>query len=144
MTIVKEKPSRRTSRRYFELVHEFPLRKIVSEDEHHLAMRVMRRYAGREGLDNGTSDYLSVLAGLIEAYENSSPAHHFDTSGVDPRRVVKHLSAENGFSLAALAREIGIGQNSLSEMVAGKREWNRAAIKALCARFHLNPLLFLS
>jgi antitoxin component HigA of HigAB toxin-antitoxin module len=83
-----------------------------------------------------------VLIDLIADYEKSE-AHSLDSSRVTPAGVIRHLAAENGFSRSALAAEIGIGQSNLSEMVSGKREWSKAAMKGLWNRFRINPKLFL-
>jgi antitoxin component HigA of HigAB toxin-antitoxin module len=49
---------------------------------------------------------------------------------------------ENDLTISALAREIGVGQSNLSDILSGKREWSKTVIKRLSDRFSLNPILF--
>ena len=83
------------------------------------------------------------LAGLIADYEQHA-SFAIDTSKVSAADVVRHLMQENDFTITALAREIGVGQSNLSEMLGGKREWSKKVIKELAQRFSLNPMLFLA
>lgn len=128
---------------YFELVKEFPLRKITDAGEHRQALAVLSRFAGREKVDDGVVDYLGVLTDLIAHYETRA-GHAIDTSEVSAADVVRHLMTENDLTISGLAREIGVGQSNLSEMLSGKREWSKTVIRGLSERFSLNPMLFLA
>lgn len=128
---------------YFEMVKEFPLRKITGAGEHLQALAVVARFAGRDKIDEGIVDYLGVLTDLIAAYEKRA-GHAIDTSEIGAADVVRHLMAENNLTISGLAREIGVGQSNLSEMLSGKREWSKAVIRGLSERFSLNPMLFLA
>ncbi len=70
--------------------------------------------------------------------------HAIDTSKVTPAEVVRHLMVENDLTISRLAREIGVGQSNLSEILSGKRAWSKTVIRGLCERFSLNPMLFLA
>ena len=60
-----------------------------------------------------------------------------DTSGVSAAELVRHRIEQRGMSVsAALARAIGVPQSNLSEMLAGKRDWSKTAIRGLSR--HLN------
>jgi antitoxin component HigA of HigAB toxin-antitoxin module len=133
---------RKPSPRYFQLVSEFPLRKIQEENSYEQAMKMIHLFAVKKRMDSGTQEYFDVLIDLIADYEKRA-GHALDTSHVTPADVVKHLATENGYSLSALATAIGIGQSNLSEMLSGKREWSKAAIKGLWNRFRIDPMLFL-
>jgi antitoxin component HigA of HigAB toxin-antitoxin module len=128
---------------YFELISEFPLRKLVGKEEYRHALGIFARFAGREKLDDGIIAYMDILADVIADYERRA-GHAIDTSKVSAADVVRHLMEENGLTISRLAREIGIGQSNLSEILSGKREWSKKAIKGLSERFSLNPMLFLS
>jgi antitoxin component HigA of HigAB toxin-antitoxin module len=128
---------------YLQLINEFPLRKLANAGQHRRALAIFSRFAGREKLDDGIVDYLDVLAGLIADFEQHA-SFAIDTSNVSPADVVRHLMHENDLTISALAREIGIGQSNLSEMLSGRREWSKKAIKGLCERFSINPMLFLT
>jgi antitoxin component HigA of HigAB toxin-antitoxin module len=91
--------------------------------------------------DSGVLDYLEVLAGLIDQYEHE--AHlKVDTSQTSPAGVVRHLMEANALTISALARQIGIGQSNLSEMLSGRRDFSKRAIAAIRDRFGLSPEIF--
>jgi antitoxin component HigA of HigAB toxin-antitoxin module len=50
---------------------------------------------------------------------------------------------ERGLSVSALARLIGVPQSNLSEMLSGKRDWSKTAIRALAAHLHIAAGRFL-
>jgi antitoxin component HigA of HigAB toxin-antitoxin module len=140
---IKAKPIKpKPSARYFQLVNDFPLRKIQDEDSYEQAMKMVHLFAIKKRMDSGAREYFDVLVDLIADYEKRA-GQTLDTSDVTPTDVVKHLAAENGCSLSALAGEIGIGQSNLSEMLSGKREWSKAAIKGFWKRYRIDPMLFL-
>jgi HTH-type transcriptional regulator/antitoxin HigA len=129
--------------RYLELIKEFPLRKLKNADEHRQALEIFGRFAGREKLEGGIVDYLDILADLIADHERRAN-YSIDASKVSAAEVVRHLMTENDLTISSLAREIGVGQSNLSEILSGKREWSKRVIKGLCDRFCLNPMLFLT
>jgi plasmid maintenance system antidote protein VapI len=50
---------------------------------------------------------------------------------------------ERGTSVTALAREIGIAQPNLSDMLNGRRDWSKAAIRSLSKIFNIRAERFL-
>jgi antitoxin component HigA of HigAB toxin-antitoxin module len=50
--------------------------------------------------------------------------------------------AASRLSVSRLAREIGVGQSNLSEILSGRRDFSKAGISKLCARFGLSPSIF--
>lgn len=135
--------SRKAKDSYLGLIQEFPLRKIRDAESHRQALAIFARFAGRPHIDEGAADYLAVLVDLIAEYEKGA-GHAVDTTNVTPAEVVRHLMTEAGLSITRLAADIGVGQSNLSEMLGGKREWSKAAIRGLSLRFALNPMLFLA
>ena|SRR5687768_3046344 len=135
--------TRKVSDSYFRLVKEFPLRRIGSASEHRRALAVLSRFAGRQPVDEGVTDYLGVLSDLIADYERRA-GHAIDTSDVTAADLVRHLMAEQDLTITGLARDIGVSQSNLSEMLSGKRGWSKTAISGLSDRFSLNPMRFLA
>jgi antitoxin component HigA of HigAB toxin-antitoxin module len=127
--------------RYMELVGTFPLRPIRSTQTHEQAKRMLRSLAGERG--RAVADYKDVLVKLIMEYEQNA-GHRMDTSGLTPADVVRHLLQERNMSVNAFAKAIGTAQSTVSDMLNGKRDWSKSAIKATSAFFGLNPRLFLS
>jgi antitoxin component HigA of HigAB toxin-antitoxin module len=50
---------------------------------------------------------------------------------------------ERGISTSAMAREIGIPQPNLSEMLNGRRDWSKAAIRGLSKGLKIRAERFL-
>ena len=128
---------------YLDLVSQFPLRRLKNQQQHADAVKVLNQVslAHQGQRDSGILDYLDILADLIDQFEHT--AHlKVDTSRTSPAGVVRHLIAANGMTISSLAREIGIGQSNLSEMLAGRREFSKRAISGLHTRFGLSPEIF--
>jgi antitoxin component HigA of HigAB toxin-antitoxin module len=128
---------------YLDLVKRFPLRRLRSKAEHVEAVAALTRASlEHQGTrDRGVLDYLDILAGLIDEYEQAARLK-VDTSGRTPAELIRHLMGANGLTINRLAKEVGVGQSNLSEMLSGRRDFSKAAIAKLCARFGLDPALF--
>jgi antitoxin component HigA of HigAB toxin-antitoxin module len=130
---------------YFDLVRRFPLRRIRNDEENEAALKMYQQLAMRpkdEPIDSGTDEYLDVLVDLIADYEKRA-GYAMDTSHLTAAGVLTNIMQDLDLTVTALAKETGIAQSNLSEMLNGKRDWSKAAIKALCARFKLSADLFL-
>lgn len=125
---------------YFELVRAFPLRRLTSASEHAKAKRFFREHGHKT--DRGTVDYLHVLVGLIVDYEKRA-GFTFDTSDVTAADLVRHKIEERGMSVSALAKQAGIAQSNLSEMLNGTRGWSKAAIRSLSKLLNIRAERFL-
>ena len=126
---------------YFEHVRAFPLRRIRTASDHQRATR-FSLILSRSNADRGTREYLDVLVDLIADYEQRT-SQTMDTSGISAAELVRHRIHERGISVSALAREIGIPQPNLSEMLNGGRDWSKAAIRALSKIFNIRAERFL-
>jgi antitoxin component HigA of HigAB toxin-antitoxin module len=128
---------------YLELVRRFPLRRLRSRADHAEAVRVLTRSSLKhQGTrDRGVLDYMDILAGLIDEYEQAARLK-VDASNSTPAELIRHLMGATGLTVNSLAKQIGIGQSNLSEMLSGRRDFSKTAISKLCARFGLNPGVF--
>jgi HTH-type transcriptional regulator/antitoxin HigA len=128
---------------YLELVRRFPLRPLRSRADHADAVaaltRVSLKHQGTR--DRGVLDYLDILAGLIDEYEQAARLK-VDTANRTPAELIRHLMRANGLTINRLAKQIGIAQSNVSEMLSGRRDFSKTAILKLCARFGLDPALF--
>jgi len=125
---------------YFEHVREFPLRRIRTVSEHKRANGVFLKLSN--AMDKGTTEYLDVLVDLIADYEHRTN-QTIDTSGISAAELVRHRMHERAITISALAREIGIPQPNLSEMLNGRRDWSKAAIRSLSKMFSIRAERFL-
>ena len=133
--------SRKISDTYLELIREFPLRRITTKAEHSAAKAVILRLSPPKK-DRGTLDYLNVLIDLVVDYEKRT-FPELDPSNVSAVELVLHRIEEGGLTVTALARQVGIPQSNLSQMLNGKRGWSKAAIRALSKHLNIRPERFL-
>lgn len=83
-----------------------------------------------------------VLIDLVADFEKRTNQALY-SSKVSAADLVRHRLDERGMSVGALARLIGVPQSNLSEMLAGKRDWSKAAIRGLAAQFNIRTDRFL-
>ncbi len=126
---------------YMDLIAEFPLRRIKSASDHAKAKRLVLRLTAQQS-DRGTAEYVDVLVDLIVDYEKRA-GQSIDTSKVSAADIVRHRIDERGMSVSSLARLIGVPQSNLSEMLSGKRDWSKTAIRGLSAHLNIRPDRFL-
>lgn len=126
---------------YMELINEFPLRRIKSDSMHAKATKLVLRLSSQRA-DRGSTDYLDVLIDLIAEYEKRTE-QTLDSSKVSAAELVRHRIEERAMSVSALARLIGVSQSNLSEMLAGKRDWSKAAIRGLSSHLSIRADRFL-
>jgi antitoxin component HigA of HigAB toxin-antitoxin module len=137
MTATARTPKRDT---YFALVRAFPLRRIKTATEHEKANQIVRRLGNKT--DRGTREYVEVLVDLIVDYEKRK--YPIDTSDVTAADLVRHKIEERGMSVSALAKETGIAQSNLSEMLNGTRGWSKSAIRSLSKLLNIRAERFLA
>jgi antitoxin component HigA of HigAB toxin-antitoxin module len=92
--------------------------------------------------DRDTRDYVSVLVSLIADYEKRA-RHAIDTSHVTAADLVRHKIEQRGMSVSELAKQIGIAQSNLSEMLNGSRGWSKSAIKGISKLLNIRAERFL-
>jgi HTH-type transcriptional regulator/antitoxin HigA len=123
---------------YFELVNEHPLRPIRNNTDLTAAQNKIDELL-QQDLDSGARDYLAVLTGLVEGYEDENVKIP-DASGAD---VLRELLRVNDLSQAKLAKDVGIMQSTLSELVNGRRRFTTDHMVALGKFFGVSPAVFL-
>jgi HTH-type transcriptional regulator/antitoxin HigA len=122
---------------YAALISEFPLRPIRNADEHARALAVVRSLMGG-GLDEGESDYLEILVGLVERYEERT----CPISQPSDSEMLRFLLESRGLSQATLARGTGIAESAISEVLSGKKALRRQHIGAIACFFRVSPAIF--
>jgi HTH-type transcriptional regulator / antitoxin HigA len=123
---------------YAKLVSRFRLVQIKDDAHLQAAHEVIERLM-EEDLDASGLDYLNVLVGLVEAYEERRfPIP--DASDVD---VLRELMRSNGLSQNALAKKVGISQSTISDVLKGVRKLTKDQVIKLAAYFGVAPAAFL-
>jgi HTH-type transcriptional regulator/antitoxin HigA len=125
---------------YLELVRQFPLRPIRSEDELDRAIAIIDSLIDRDDLSPDEQDYLDVLGDITEKYETE----HHPLPPVSDAEMLRHLIDARGTTQARVAAETGIAESTISAVLAGKRGLNRKHIEALARHFKVNPAVFIS
>jgi HTH-type transcriptional regulator/antitoxin HigA len=93
----------------------------------------------RETLSPDEHDYLLVLAGLVEKYEDE----HHPIPAVSGVPMLRYLIESRGVPQARVAAEAGLAESALSEILAGKRKLGVKSITALAGFFKVDPGLFI-
>jgi len=126
------------SSKYLELIRSFPLRPIRSEAELDRAEAMLHRLLDAPSLSAAEEDYLEILGNLIEEYE--SKAHPVEP--LPPHQMLAMSIESKGLTQTEVSRATGIPVSTISELIAQKREFNRAHIEKLCAYFGLDLFAF--
>ena len=119
---------------YLELILEFPLSSIRSDEHLEAAQQVMDRLLARGLLDGGAETYLDALSDLVAIYEDQ---HH----GIQPASdadMLRHLLDSKGVTQSQVSQEAGIAKSSISEVLAGRKPFSRQMIRKLADYFHVD------
>lgn len=113
---------------------------IQTEKQYEQTVALMNRLIDEVG-DNERhplASLLELVGELVASYEARLPP----VPDAPPRDVLRLLMEQNDLTQADLRAELG-GQPVVSDILAGKREINARQAKALAARFHVSPAVFL-
>jgi HTH-type transcriptional regulator/antitoxin HigA len=126
-------------RAYLALIREFPLRPIRSEAELDRAIAMVDALSDRESLTPDEHDYLLVLSGLIENYEDE----RYPIPAISGVPMLRYLIESKGVARAKVAAESGIAESTLSEILAGKRKLGIKHVRLLAGYFKVDPSLLI-
>lgn len=129
----------KVSSKYLELIRALPLRPIRSEAELDRAEVMLHRLLDASGLSGPEQDYLEILGNLIDEYERK--AHPIEP--LPPNQMLAMFIESKGVTQTEVSRATGIPVSTISELIAQKREFNRAHIEKLCAYFAVDPKAFI-
>ena len=130
----------KTEDRYLELVRQFPLRPLRTDDDLDAAVVVIDSLLDRPTLTAPERDYLDVLSDLVEAYEDAV----VPMRPVGDAELLRFLIEQKGVTQAAVAAGAVIAESTVSAVLAGKRKLNRTQIANLARYFHVEPATFRS
>ncbi len=119
---------------YIELVLDFPLASIKSDEHLAEAQRVMDGLLTRDKFDEGEETYLDALSDLVGSYEDE---HHAIEPASDADMLC-HLMEAKGVSQVKLSRDTGLPKSTISEVLAGKKPFSRKMIHTLAEYFHVD------
>lgn len=116
-----------------------PILTIHNEQEYNQAVTRLNELLDEVGTDESHPLYelLDTLGILVQAFEET----HFPMPTATGIETLQFLMEEHDLKQADLS-EIG-SQGVVSEILNGKRELNLRQIRALAARFHVSPAVFI-
>jgi HTH-type transcriptional regulator/antitoxin HigA len=118
---------------YLELILDFPLASIKSDEHLAEAQRVIDELLARGTLDDGEEMYLDALSDLVASYEDE---HHAIEPASDAD-MLRHLMDAKGVTQIQLSRDTGLSKSTISEVLAGKKPFSRKIIHTLSNYFHV-------
>jgi HTH-type transcriptional regulator/antitoxin HigA len=130
----------KVSSKYLELIRSLPLRPLRSEADLDRAEAMLHHLLDMPSLSAPEQDYLEILGNLIDEYE--SKAHPI--APLLPNKMLAMSIESKGVTQMEVSRATGIPVSTISELIAQKREFNRAHIEKLCAYFRLDPRAFIN
>ena len=119
---------------HVELVLDFPLASIKSDEHLAEAQSVMDGLLARDTRDAGEETYLDALSDLVGSYEDE---HHAFEPASDAE-MLRHLMEARGVSQMQLSLDTGLPKSTISEVLAGKKRFSRQMIRKLADYFHVD------
>jgi HTH-type transcriptional regulator/antitoxin HigA len=119
---------------YLELVIAFPLASIKSDEHLEAAQGVMDCLLAKGKLDHGEAMYLDALSDLVASYEDE----HHEIEPASDADMLRHLLDAKGVTQAQLSSEAGIAKSTISEVLAGKKQFSRQMIRKLAEYFKVD------
>ena len=133
-------PKKTESDRYFELVREFPLKPIRTQQQQRLAQDAFNRLALFEGeLPAPEQDYLDALVILLEAYDQRHP-WELRSTGLD---LLKELVQQRGMTVGDVGRVIGDPIAGLADSFRKTGDFQGCDAGCTGTHFHVSPGAFL-
>jgi HTH-type transcriptional regulator/antitoxin HigA len=116
---------------YLELVCDFPLASIRSDEHLDEAQKVMDQLLAKAALSDGEAIYLDALSDLVAAYEDE----HVAIGPASDADMLRHLMEAKGVSQAELSRDTAVPKSTVSEVLAGKKPFSRRLIRKFADYF---------
>lgn len=125
---------------YVKLVRKFPLRPIRTEADLDQAIATIDSLLDRGTLERAAEDYLDVLGDLVERYESQAAP----LKPLPDAMMLRFLIESKDVSQTQVARETGIANSTISEVLKGKRRLSRGHVDRLAELFNVSPSVFSS
>ncbi len=122
---------------YLDLINKFPLISIRSEEDLKAAQEVVDRLLTRGKLSSGEELYLDALSDLVVTYEDE----HYPIEAASDAELLRHLMEAERISQVELHRKTKIAKSTISEILAGKKNFSRQIIRTLADFFDVDVSL---
>jgi HTH-type transcriptional regulator / antitoxin HigA len=128
----------RVSDRYLDLVREFPLRPIRTENEVDIAIKRIDSFPAKPALDAAEEDYLDVLGDLVKRFESQ----RHPLTPVTDAEMLKHLIEAKDVTQTEVSQATGIVVSTISDVLRGKRTLSRKHIGKPAKYLAVAPTVF--
>lgn len=139
-TKTKIRRNRKVIDSYLNLVVEYPLTSIKSQDELEAAQAMIDRLVTKGILDDGEELYLDALSDLVGAYEDV----HYPIPPASDADMLRHLMDANDVTQVELHRKTGIPKSTISEVLSGKKPFSKSMIRTLADFFKVDTSVLAS
>ncbi len=119
---------------YLELIKQFPLTSIQSEEEFAAAQEFIDRLLAKGKLLVGEVLYLDALSDLVAAFEDD----HYPIEPASDAEMLQHLMEAKGINQSELSRDAVIPKSTISEILSGKKNFSRSIIGKLANFFDVD------
>jgi HTH-type transcriptional regulator/antitoxin HigA len=124
---------------YQELLVDFVPRPISSEAQYRRVMKQIDALMKKRRPTRAEEDLLELLSTVVVGYEaKAHPAPH-----VSPAQMLEHLIEASGVTKAQIARDTGIAQSTLTNVIRGRRGISKVNAGRLAKYFHVAPTAFI-
>jgi HTH-type transcriptional regulator / antitoxin HigA len=141
MSTTKPLDTKKLPGRFEDLVQLMLPQAIRDDIAYENTLEMIDRLMATGKLGKGQALYLETLVQLVEAYE--AEHHAIDTSDISGLDSLRHLLEENGMNASDLARLLDVHPSMGSKILRGERSLTVDHLRKLCARFKVNPQLFM-
>lgn len=133
-TKTKARRKRKIADSYLDLILELPLASIKSEEQYRRAQTMIDRLVTKGRLDRGERMYLDALSDLLAAYEDVQ----YPVAAASDADMLRHLMDANDLGEIELHERTGIPRGTLSDVLAGKKNFTRAMVRTLSRFFKVH------
>lgn len=119
---------------YLELIREFPLASIKSDDHLAESQSMIDQLLQQGRLDHGEEMYLEALSDLVASYEDE----RFAIQPASDADMLRHLMEAHAITQAQLCRDVKLAKSSVSEVLNGKKPFSRQIIRKLADYFQVD------
>jgi HTH-type transcriptional regulator/antitoxin HigA len=124
---------------YVDLLTEVKPRPIRSEREHNRALAIVEKLMDKPHKTVAEKDMIELLATLIDQYEEL----HSPTPDFSPGEMLKFFLEQRKLSQTELARQTGIPQSTIANVIAGRRQLSKSGVSILSKFFKMSPTIFM-
>ena len=139
MPAVETEPAETVADDYLALIHRRPLRPVRDDEDYDRAVEIIYAIDGRaergESVSEGERDYVETTVLLLADWDEKHNQWPSDEIPLPDR--LRALLDNRGADESLLAQVAGMSRAEMDEVLAGRAELSKEAIKRLAAEFRV-------